>query len=251
MFRCPDCGKPNKLSYNPQKDVFHPCWSCTWTVKAGRLFKRIGMTVLPSPIPAEDKELTGDLLPGRRNDIGFPSPASYFLDSRGVQWVWARTKGWFMGETGKWAGRLVIPITENGKLMCWVARSIDGREPKELSGPNRSHFFYGYDSIPSKGMPIFLVEGIFDCIHLTSFNLLSLALMGSHISEIQIGKLLKLRPSRVIIMLDGDDAGRKGTDSISDRLGKRMDPMRIHRVWLPDGKDPDDLTKEELEVLLK
>ena len=71
--------------------------------------------------------------------------------------------------------------------------------------------------------------------------------MGSSISDIQIGKLMALRPSKVILMLDGDEAGRKATETIARKLDQRMNPMAIQKVWLPEGKDPDDLTLEEYE----
>ena len=149
-------------------------------------------------------------------------------------------------------GRLFIPILENGKLMCWVARSVDGREPKELSGPNRSHFFYGYDALWNfpNTKPIILVEGIFDCLQISKWGP-CLALMGSHISDIQVGKLMALKPSQIILMLDGDEAGRKATEGIARKLGKRMNPMNIRKIWLPDGLDPDDLSREEFNKLME
>jgi DNA primase len=49
-------------------------------------------------------------------------------------------------------------------------------------------------------------------------------------------------------MLDGDEAGRKGTDEIMLRLGRKA---WTKAVCLPEGKQPDQMSSEELQQLLK
>lgn len=49
-------------------------------------------------------------------------------------------------------------------------------------------------------------------------------------------------------MLDGDDAGRAGTDDCLLRLGKRL---WVKAVTISAGKQPDMLTEEELKFLLQ
>lgn len=244
IFRCPDCDKM-KLSYNVAKNMFHPCWSCSFSVRLKRTAKRFLKAFEPGKKVAEDQPLMDvDIFPlsGR--------PVEAFLEKRGVDINVAMDNRWGMTK----GGRLYIPIVENGNLMCWVARAVDDRQPKELSGPNRSHFFYGRDQaadLTQKLPPTFiLVEGIFDQIHIKKWAP-CLALMGSSISDIQIGKLMALRPAKVILMLDGDEAGRKATETIAAKLGKRMNPLSIRKIWLPESKDPDQITREEFEDLLR
>jgi DNA primase len=48
-------------------------------------------------------------------------------------------------------------------------------------------------------------------------------------------------------MLDGDEAGRNATDECLLRLARRM---WVWAVILPDGKQPDQLSGDELTELL-
>jgi len=53
---------------------------------------------------------------------------------------------------------------------------------------------------------------------------------------------------RVVLMLDGDEAGRQGTDECLRRLARQVWVKVAH---VPDGKQPDMLTAEELRALLE
>jgi DNA primase len=70
--------------------------------------------------------------------------------------------------------------------------------------------------------------------------------MGCSLSEDQEAQLVA-HFRQVVIMLDGDEPGRKAAVEIADRLA--------HKVWvrvvdLPDGRQPDQLSTEELQALL-
>jgi DNA primase len=52
---------------------------------------------------------------------------------------------------------------------------------------------------------------------------------------------------QILLILDGDDAGRKA----SGRIGRDLSgfvPVRMH--LLPDGKEPEDLSDEELKTIV-
>jgi DNA primase len=53
---------------------------------------------------------------------------------------------------------------------------------------------------------------------------------------------------QVIVMLDGDEAGRQAAGGIAWRLGNNLWVRVVH---VPEGKQPDQLTTEELQALLK
>ena len=61
--------------------------------------------------------------------------------------------------------------------------------------------------------------------------------MGSSLSRYQ-ADLLATHFGRVVLMLDGDDAGRKGAVSIVQTLGVRMS---VAAISLKDGRQPDQL----------
>ena len=71
-------------------------------------------------------------------------------------------------------------------------------------------------------------------------------LLGSSLSEEQ-EELLATHFKRAMLMLDGDEAGRAATDECLKRLGRRM---FVKALELPDGKQPDMLSREEIVLLL-
>lgn len=70
----------------------------------------------------------------------------------------------------------------------------------------------------------------------------AVALLGTHLSDVQAAWL---RPApRVLLLLDGDRAGRKATAAISQRLA-----CVCHQ--LPEGCEPEDLSRQELAELVR
>ena len=91
-----------------------------------------------------------------------------------------------------------------------------------------------------------LVEGFFDCIKVVQAEHVCVAMMGCSLSEEQEGLLVQ-RFSQVVIMLDGDDAGRKGAGEIGAKLAHRM---WVRVVNVPNGKQPDQLSIQEVQQFL-
>ena len=82
-------------------------------------------------------------------------------------------------------------------------------------------------------------------IRLHQSNLPAVALMGTHLSDIQCGLLEQVKD--IVLMLDGDDAGLKATHQIIMKLRKRA-KSRVHSIYLPFEVDPDDLSDDELRI---
>ena len=70
--------------------------------------------------------------------------------------------------------------------------------------------------------------------------------MGSTLSRHQ-ADLLAGHFDHVVLMLDGDEAGRVGAVSIAETLGKRMS---VSAISLVDGCQPDQLAPDEIRRLL-
>jgi len=73
------------------------------------------------------------------------------------------------------------------------------------------------------------------------------ALMGSSLSQAQ-EELLTKHFESVIVMLDGDEAGQRASEQCLLRLGKRV---CIRAISLPEGRQPDQLSPEEIQKLVK
>ena len=74
-----------------------------------------------------------------------------------------------------------------------------------------------------------------------------MALMGCSLS-VEQEDLLAAHFRGAWLMLDGDEAGRKAAAEILPRLARRM---FIRVVDVGDGRQPDQLTDEEIAALLK
>jgi DNA primase len=176
-----------------------------------------------------------------------------YLTGRGISTETAEHfgTGIFSGK-GSMSGRCVIPIhNERGELMAYAGRSIDGSEPryKLPAGFRKSQEVYNlHRAIQTDQKGFIVVEGFFDCmkVHQAGYPFV-VALMGSSLSGEQ-ERLLVENASMVLLMLDGDEAGRKATEEIMIRLGRQV---WVKSVRVPDNKQPDQMTDGELEELLQ
>jgi DNA primase len=107
---------------------------------------------------------------------------------------------------------------------------------------------FGLSKIPEDVKNVILVEGSLDCIYMHQIGFTNtLALLHADISQQQI-KMLGGVTVYVYIMLDGDKVGRENSEKIKVLLNHSF----IKKVcYLPDGKDPDNLSREEIEKILK
>src|ERR1019366_8747638 len=158
--------------------------------------------------------------------------------------------GLFTGK-GSMSGRIVIPIeNDKGELVAYAGRSVDGSEPKYKlpAGFKKGQVLYNLARVLEEDSTgaVVLVEGFFDCMKVVLAEHACVALMGCSMSGDQEEQLVA-HFRQVVIMLDGDEAGRKAAGEIAGRLA--------HRVWvrvvdLPDGKQPDQLSTAELQAVL-
>jgi len=97
---------------------------------------------------------------------------------------------------------------------------------------------------PSR-LTVVVVEGFFDCIRVDEAGYPCVALMGSSLSAEQ-EELVYRYFARVILLLDGDAAGRAGTDDHLLRLGRKVwvTAVQLH------GAQPDTLSTEEIRQVL-
>jgi DNA primase len=159
--------------------------------------------------------------------------------------------GFFSGK-GSMAGRIVIPIhNAGGELVAYAGRAIDGTEPryKLPAGFHKSAELYNLNrAMSGQHRGLIVVEGYFAAmrVHQAGYPFV-VALMGSTLSAEQ-EHLLVAHADQVLIMLDGDEAGRQGTDDLLVRLGRKV---WMKAISLPDGQQPDDLTPDELSSLLQ
>ena len=175
-----------------------------------------------------------------------------YLRSRGI-WLETAVRfgvGFYSGP-GLMSGRVVIPIYDaRGVLVAYAGRSIDGELPKYRlpSGFQKSQVLFNFHRATAvQTETVVVVEGYFDSLKVHQAGVPNVVgLMGTALSD-SSERLLLERFRRVILMLDGDGAGRAGSDRIAARLnGKCL----VRTVALPADTQPDQLNGEEIKALL-
>ena len=141
----------------------------------------------------------------------------------------------------------------SGRPIGYAGRRLDADQikkfgkwkfPKNLP---KNQLLYNYHRIVSLPQSIlFVVECPWGVMRLSQLDVPAIALLGVHASISQFNILKKYR--RIVIMLDGDAAGRKATPKL---LGKLKGSSEVEYVILPTGIDPDDLPDTSLLKIVK
>lgn len=140
----------------------------------------------------------------------------------------------------------------NGLPLGYAGRRLDPELLRRLGkwklppALPKSHLLYNLHRVRPRlsTAHLALVECPWGVMRLAQLRLPAVALLGTSLSEPQISLLA--HASKVVLLLDGDDAGRLATTRIQARLGTHKTTI----AHLPDGLDPDDLTDLDLASLL-
>jgi DNA primase len=173
-------------------------------------------------------------------DIGVHHP---YLIRRGIDEKLASFFQIRYDSYGRMRDRIVIPIIDKYKKQVGCCGRVvhPGILPKYLFSKNFKKSFHLYNIqniVPHCRMPVFIVEGFFDCIHVSVNGFDCVALMGNSISTYQL-KLLEEMERNYILMLDGDDAGRKATPGVVKRMEQKGLSFRV--VQLSNDLEPEAL----------
>ena len=109
----------------------------------------------------------------------------------------------------------------------------------------------GYNRIKNnkkfkKDKVIMLVEGSRDCMKCHMAKLPAIAILGAQTwTKTKQSFIEMLDPKKVLICLDGDNAGQKG----AWRIKKRLRYIPTENIVLKNNKDPADLSIKQLKIL--
>jgi len=158
----------------------------------------------------------------------------------------------FYSATGLMEGWVAIPIyNRQGQLVAYAGRAIGQTEPRYRFPPGFQkslELFNLHRALQSGIRQVVVVEGFFDCMNLHQAGFPEVvALMGSVLSGAQ-QKLLLDHFGELVLMMDGDEIGRRASRRIAAQLGDRI-PLRV--VEVPAGRQPDQLNVTEICQLLE
>jgi DNA primase len=174
-----------------------------------------------------------------------------YVSSRGIWPETAQVFGiGYYGGPGCMRGRIVIPIhDEMGRLVAYAGRAVDGSQPRYRfpAGFAKSQVLFNLHRAAGAGRTAVVVEGFFDCLRVYQSGVGSVcALMGSVLYERQ-RDLLEEHFRRVVLMLDGDAAGRQASARI---LGQFHGHLPVSVIQLPADRQPDEYPEEIIRTWL-
>ncbi|WP_051242398.1 DNA primase [Stappia stellulata] len=152
----------------------------------------------------------------------------------------------------RFRNRLMIPIQDDrGRVIAFGGRTLDpDGQPKYLNSPETPLFhkgamvfnFHRAREPAHKSGQAIVVEGYMDAIAIWQAGMRNVvAALGTAFTEEQIGRLWRLAPEPTICF-DGDAAGVAAAHRAVDRILPGLKSgYSFGFVFLPDGKDPDDL----------
>ena len=174
------------------------------------------------------------------------------------------------GHVDMFRGRLMFPIFDlqrrpialGGRLIPEIAKRhgdnaggkyINGRETQLF---RKSHQLYGLDQAREsirRGGEALVMEGYTDVVMTRQAELEPVvAVLGTALGEQHV-KILKRLAQRVVLVLDGDQAGQNRADEVLELFVHADVDLRV--LTLPEGQDPADYVasygRESLEQLAK
>ena len=139
---------------------------------------------------------------------------------------------------------ITFPVRDReGHTLFFCRRSIEGKYFNYPEGVTKP--VYGLYELPSNCTSIIICESVFNCLTAVTYGYNAVALLGTG-NSFQISQLKKLGVHEFVICLDPDDAGQKGTAKLKKALSECA---FIWTIQMPPGKDLNDCSKEEFDLL--
>lgn len=166
-----------------------------------------------------------------------------YLTTRGFGLDYLRPYGFCYAWKGRYAGRLIVPVWEGGRIIYFQARALFGEEPKYLNPAiPKGQVVFGYELAlpwmvtdwPTKRL--YVCEGAFNAMSL-GHN--AVALFGKTMSSVQEARVLQLLtaafPNRAELIIAYDHGAESLAIGAATRFGSTA--ARIGYLQMPDSRD--------------
>jgi DNA primase len=154
----------------------------------------------------------------------------------------------------RFRGRLMFPIMDAKRrpIALGGRALLEGQQPKYLNSPetplfHKGHVLFNFASAREAsraGKPVIVAEGYMDVIALTRAGFPgAVAPLGTALTTDQLRLLWAMVPMPTLCF-DGDAAGQKAAYRALDGALPYLEPGRsLEFVFLPEGRDPDDMVR--------
>lgn len=154
------------------------------------------------------------------------------------------------GHYDRFRGRVMFPIYDaQGRCVAFGGRVLPGGDAdsaKYINSPetpifSKQSMLYGLDTAReamSRSRRAVVVEGYTDCLAARQAGIPDVvAVLGTALGQ-RHARLLRRYADRIVVVLDGDDAGRRRADEVLEVL--LAEPIDVRIARLPTGVDPCD-----------
>lgn len=141
---------------------------------------------------------------------------------------------------------ITFPVTNLQGEVKWIqTRNVDYKFYKIPSGVVKTDYLYGaFECIVNKCTEAYIVESPLNALTLWKYNIPAIALFGTGGGN-QYNLLASLPIRHYTIALDNDEAGRKGTNILINKLKNKK---ILSKVIYEDNRDINDLQSECLSL---
>lgn len=134
---------------------------------------------------------------------------------------------------------VTIPVhSPDGMEVGFVGRSIEGKEFKNTPGLPKSKILFNLHRVKTSSK-IYVVESSFDAIRLSQCGFPAVATLGANVSNVQTDLLQKYF-NEIYVIADNDEAGGNMKDKLVERLGNRVNVIKIDKQYKDIGDMPDE-----------
>lgn len=245
VYNCPQCKRP-KLFVNPSKKLWH-CFKCKTAGRlSGKELEHVSGYVLQAQEQPEQSTPDYPIV------LPLSKQARAYLRQRNVNEQTIRRFGIVEavgdpdpGSRNRWKGRILCHIFTDGEPIYWVGRTY-------RKGDTRTRYLYPRGitkrGVVGKTRPfrgrnktVAIVEGIFDLFAFQEIGVPSVCLFGCEVTKEQVRQLYDVHPSKFVVYLDPDSAGRLGVRRLLYELSSV-----VPTVVADLDKDPGDHDPREL-----
>lgn len=158
------------------------------------------------------------------------------------------------GHYDRFRGRAMFPIRDpQGRCVAFGGRVLPGSDDpaKYINSPetplfSKSSMLYGLDTAReamAASRRAVVVEGYTDCLAARQAGIGDVvAVLGTALGE-RHAKLIRRYADRIVLLLDGDDAGRRRANEILDVL--LAEPIDVRIARMPAGVDPCEFVLDQ------
>lgn len=244
------------------KDGKNHCFSCNYALHPSKLIGDTEGVDVDELLRNAQYSYIDEVLKGKEQNEEYSftlPPKAYDIDKdwRGVSQHVLKELGVYYCDTGRFAGRLVFPIYQNGILQGFDARIVNPKIVPELlqdvkwlrpKGMQVQKITYPYDYLKGLNCSHLIVcEGVADCISYLEMSIPAIPSFGVSPPDTErITSLLELGVTTIGLAYDNDEAGRKASMKVYKHYVEwfkvQNHPM-TYKIYKSGVKDCNDYLK--------